>query len=474
MPLRKRQKSQKLPLSRTDKGKATSAVNSRTQNQNRNIVRKGESTMTTTPNSIEAEKAVLSAMINDPKESIPVIVRRAASGIFFQPHHELICETIIEMWNSGDVIDIITLTAKLDAKKITGKCGGAGAIGEIFAMVVNHVSVDFYIDILIENKIKREIIIAGRKMIEAASGGLDIEHICEFASKSVFEATHPEKQSGLTTLADIIKVSIDEWEEQMRNPKGALVGLATPFKKLNDMTQGWQGGQMIVIGAPPKGGKTAMLWEIVLQTAVKDGLPVGVINLEMSNRQSAKRAVSQMGNVNFKSFNSGGFSKDDLARMTSAVNAIGKANIFIKDEFSMTPLQFASTARELANKGCKLIVLDYLQLLRAPADDRGGNRERQVAEASRTIKGVAKELNIPIIVASQLNDDGRTRESRAIEMDSDITALIEYPDGDESFGDDSEDEIKSALRLKYHREGPTGAVPLTFVKSCTKFVERFY
>jgi replicative DNA helicase len=259
-------------------------------------------------------------------------------------------------------------------------------------------------------------------------------------------------------MGELIMRALDRYEQNHQNG-GGLTGLSTGIEPLDKATRGLKSGEMITISAPTKGGKSALALNIAMHNGLA-GIPVGIFSFEMNADELTDRFVAAHGSVDMCAMTDGGFSQQDMARLTRAAADLSSASIFIRDEAVMSPLQFRAAARKLvAQHKCRLLVVDYVQLMEP--SNRTDSRERQVAECSRTIKTTAAELGIPIIVLAQLNDDGRSRESRAIEQDSNIFAVIEQ-----------EDE-GHYLNLKHTRSCPSTRMPLTFQKEYTRFEPRF-
>jgi replicative DNA helicase len=362
---------------------------------------------------------------------------------------------MLQMWTDRKGVNLITLTQGLEDSALLEQAGGAAYVTELFTFVPTASGSKYYCNILREKWIARTAIDVAMNIQEAAfdpSIHPDLESRVQ--EDLVKIASMFESKAKTQTMGDLVLRALDRYEQNHKNG-GGLTGLSTGIAPLDKATRGLKPGEMITIAAPTKGGKSALALNIAMHNGLS-GIPVGVFSLEMNADELTDRLIAAHGSVDMCAMTDGGFSQRDVTSLTRAAAELSNAPIFIRDEATMSPLQFRAAARKLtAQHKCRLLVVDYVQLMEP--SNRTDGRERQVAECSRTIKTTAAELGIPIIVLAQLNDDGRSRESRAIEQDSNVFAVIEEQDG------------KYYLNLKYTRSCPSTRIPVTFRKEYTRF-----
>jgi replicative DNA helicase len=362
---------------------------------------------------------------------------------------------MLQMWTDRKGVNLITLTQGLEDSALLEQAGGAAYVTELFTFVPTASGSKYYCNILREKWIARTAIDVAMNIQEAAfdpSIHPDLESRVQ--EDLVKIASMFESKAKTQTMGDLVLRALDRYEQNHKNG-GGLTGLSTGIAPLDKATRGLKPGEMITIAAPTKGGKSALALNIAMHNGLS-GIPVGVFSLEMNADELTDRLIAAHGSVDMCAMTDGGFSQRDVTSLTRAAAELSNAPIFIRDEATMSPLQFRAAARKLtAQHKCRLLVVDYVQLMEP--SNRTDGRERQVAECSRTIKTTAAELGIPIIVLAQLNDDGRSRESRAIEQDSNVFGIIEEQDG------------KYYLNLKYTRSCPSTRIPVTFRKEYTRF-----
>jgi replicative DNA helicase len=278
-----------------------------------------------------------------------------------------------------------------------------------------------------------------------------------------------ESKAETKPIKDVVLRRLSYYENAMNNP-GQVDGLTTGIPQLDRAIRGLRAGNMLVISAPTKGGKTTLALNIAANTA-KAGNPVGIFSMEMNEGEIADKLLSAEGEIDISSLAFAGPNKFIADRLRNAAGVIGRSPIFLRDESLLNTIQFRSAARKLvAQHGCKLLLVDYVQLM-DPTNSKD-SRERQVADSSRTIKTTAAELGIPIIVMAQLNDDGRSRESRAIEQDANIFIKIERPKDDKGNDDKEAGHDHYNIRIVLARDCACATIPMTFTKEYSKFSQK--
>jgi replicative DNA helicase len=411
------------------------------------------------PQAIDAEKAFLSCVI----QNISILneaADHASPKLFFHPDHKRIFESALELWKEGKDCDLVTLTDHMmTAGTLDMLAGGAAILTEAFLSPAVTSNWQSYLEILRHKHTARLAISAAERIIDSANNPAMAGELSEVVQKAlVAVAADAESKGRIESLKEVALNRINTYEQIFKN-RGKLIGIPTGFKQLDDITGGFREGQLIVIGAATKGGKTSMAVNMATRVA-NGGIPVGVISLEMSSGELFDRVVSSYGGVDI-SVLSKQPTKQEMDKISQAASQASILPIFIRDEGDVNPLQLRAAMRRMcAVHHTRLIVVDYIQLL-SPTD-RKDSRERQVAEASRTLKQLAKELGITIIALTQLNADGASRESRAIEHDCDLFLVIER---------EQEKPFGWFLNIRLARACAKARIPLEFRESYMRFDE---
>jgi replicative DNA helicase len=416
----------------------------------------------TSPQSCDAEKAFISAILQRPS-----IINEAADQIseklFFHPAHKRIFNSAIELWKEGNGCDLVTITEHMSNAGTLELSGGAAFVTECFIAPCVVSNWEGYVEILKHKHTARLSIAAAERIIASANDPSSAGELSEIVQKAlVAVAADAETTSRIESVKEVAIDRVNEYEAMIKN-KGKLIGITSGFRSLDEMTGGFRNGQLVVIGAPTKGGKTAMALNMAMRTADVGNNPVGIISLEMSKGELMDRLIASKSGADLSLLTrEGEVDKQLMTKIRHGVDQIAKLPIWIRDESSLNCLQLrAAVRRMVAVHKVKLVVVDYIQLLE-PTNSKD-SRERQVAEASRTLKTLAKELGIVIIALTQLNSDGASRESRAIEHDCDLFLTISQ---------DEKDQSSWFLNIKLARACPRASIPLTFRSEFLRFDER--
>jgi replicative DNA helicase len=408
--------------------------------------------------------------------------------MFAIPAHATIFEHIMGMWDRNESIDFITLTQILRDRDVLDQCGGAAFITELFTFLPTAANAGYYIEILQEKYTLREIIkicteFAARSYDEQD----DVPALLDSVEAEVFRIAQDRFKDRVANMTQLVVQAIGSIEE-LYSRRGSITGLSTGFDVLDKMTDGLHGGEMIVVAARPSMGKTALGMNIAEHIALDLKKPVAVFSLEMSSQQLVQRTLCSRARVNLSRVRDGFLSERDFPALQSAASKLAESKIFIDDTSGLTILELRAKARRLKSQhDIAAIFIDYLQLLRSATKRAQDNRQLEIAEISAGLKGLSKELNIPVVVLAQLNRNpenrmgdsrGRPRlsdlrESGSIEQDADLVGLLVR----EEYYLDSEEEKKEAagkatLIIAKQRNGPVGDVPLTFLKEYTRFENR--
>lgn len=431
------------------------------------------------PHSIQAEQSVLGGLMLD-NQAWEQIGDRVGEEDFYRREHRLIFRAIEALAEASKPFDVVTLAEELEQQGGLDEAGGLAYLGTLAKDTPSAANIRAYADIVRERSVTRQLIHVGN---EIANSGFQPEgrtstELLDDAERRVFEIAEQRAKAGggfasvkslLTKAVDRITVLFEQDDP--------ITGVATGFSDFDGMTAGLQAADLVIVAGRPSMGKTTFAMNIAENVAIKSGLPVAVFSMEMPGDALAMRMMSSLGRINQHRVRTGKLEEDEWPRLTSAVSILSQANLFIDDTPALTPTEVRARARRLMReqKQLGLIVIDYLQLMQAPG--AAENRTNEISAISRSLKALAKELNVPVIALSQLNRslEQRTnkrpimsdlRESGAIEQDADLVVFIYR---DEVYNEDSPDKGKAEIIIGKHRNGPIGTVNLTFLGEYTKF-----
>src|SRR6266511_3050670 len=436
------------------------------------------------PHSLEAEQGVLGCALLSPNECLGTCIEKFRSGseVFYDLRHRHIYELLVTMYDHKEAIDLLTVQQRLKDGNQLEAAGGLAYLSSLPDAVPSAANLTYYTDIIREKHLLR-------KMIQTCSSVVgrvyeyegDVDALLDEVERDVLRISEERVETSTTTIKELVKKAITTIEE-FHQRQGMLTGLASGFPDLDKMTSGFHAGEMIVIAARPSMGKTSLAMNIAEHVALEERLPVGVFSLEMTAESLVLRMLCSRSRVNLRNIRDGFLAERDFPKLTGSAGKLAGAPLFIDDTPGLSILQLRAKARRMAQQyGVKLFVVDYLQLLNSTSR-RAENRQQEIADISNGIKALAKELNVPLIVLSQLNRDlekekGRPprlsdlRESGAIEQDADLVGLLYKPkSGDEDDGlAQEQDAVPVNLLIAKQRNGPTGEVSLTFLKAYTRF-----
>src|SRR6266581_826674 len=440
------------------------------------------------PHSVEAEQGVLGSMLISPRETIAECVEKINEEYFYVPAHQTIYNVLVDLWNAGQAIDLITFTQVLRDRNLLDAVGGAAFVTSLFTFVPTAANVQYYLEIVRDKYILREIISAATESVRRAYEEQDeVDSLLDEVEQRIFAVGEDRFKGQMLSMKEQVMSTLESIEKLFEN-KGAITGVSTGFRDFDKLTSGLHSSEMIVIAARPSMGKTALAMNIAEHAAIEVKLPVAIFSLEMSAQQLVQRMLCSRARVNLAKTRDGFLGEADFPKLTHAASKLAEAKIFIDDSAGLTILELRAKARRLkAQQNVQLIIVDYLQLLRSTSRRAQDNRQLEISEISAGLKGLAKELKIPIIVAAQLNRNPEIRtgsgkgvprladlrESGSIEQDADLVGLLVreeyYADSDE---ERAEMEGKAELIIAKQRNGPIGQVKLTFLKDFTRFEDR--
>ncbi len=435
------------------------------------------------PHNIEAEKSLLSSILID-NRTLNDILEILSPDDFYRSAHQKIFAAIIDLYTSNEPVDLVTLNNRLKVRGDLDMVGGPVYLSKIMESAPLAINVRHYAKIVHDNGTLRALLEKSNDIVRSClEDRCDVEEMIDTAERGIFEISERKINPSFYQVRDLIDGSFDAIDKRRKN-KGCVSGVPTGFKDLDTLTSGFQNADLIIIAARPSMGKTAFALNIARNVAVDNNIPVAVFSLEMSKEQLALRLLAAESRVNSNRFRDGFITDDAWKRIEEAGNRLRTAPLYIDDTAGTTVLNLRTKARRLKmDKGLSLIIIDYLQLMNVHRQTE--RRDLDISEISRSLKGLAKELNIPVVALSQLNrqlekrDDKRPRlsdlrESGAIEQDADVVAFIHRAEIFKKKGDAFADEGKAEIIVAKHRNGPIDRVKLAFLKAYTRFENLAY
>jgi len=429
------------------------------------------------PQNLEAEQSVLGGILLENAALNPVLEIMAGSD-FYSDAHRKIFGGILELSDRNQPVDLITLSNHLRDKKQLDAVGGAVYLSQLVDNVPSAANIGHYARIVKEKSVLRNLIGTATEILNRTYGaGADVDSVLDEAEHAIFEISQNKIKPSFYPLKDIIKDSF-RTIERLYEKKELITGVATGFTKLDEMTSGLQRSDLIIIAGRPSMGKTAFALNIAQFCSVEEGVPVAVFSLEMAKEQLAMRMLSSEARVDSQKIRKGFLGESDWPKLTTAAGRLSEARLYIDDTPSISVLEMKAKSRRLkAEHGLGLIVLDYLQLMKG--SDYADTREQEISEISRSLKGLAKELNVPVVALSQLNRkvEDRTsrrpqmadlRESGAIEQDADVILFL-YRDEVYNKSEDNPEKGFAEVIIGKQRNGPVGTVKLVFQEKFTRF-----
>jgi len=427
------------------------------------------------PQSIEAEQSVLGCMLLD-KEVIPVITEILKSEDFYREDHREIYEAILDLFESASPVDLITVAEQLKHRGTLDKVGGLEYLTNMATAVPTTANARHYAKIVEEKSILRKLIKTSSEIINLGYEASDeVSIILDRAEKGIFDILQKRNNQGFAHIKDVLVDAFNKLEE-LYNNKGYVTGVPTGFTDLDYKTAGFQNSDLILIAARPAMGKTSFALNIAQYAAIHEKIPVAIFSLEMSKEQLVNRILCSEVMINSQKMRVGKLDDSDWQKMAKALGPLSEAPIFIDDTPGASVMELRAKCRRLKlEKNLGLIVIDYLQLMQGRG--RAENRQQEVAEISRSLKILAKEINVPVITLSQLSrapesrSDHRPmlsdlRESGAIEQDADMVLFLYR---DDYYNPDTDKQNIAEVIIAKNRHGPTGVVELRWFGEYTKF-----
>ncbi|WP_168123300.1 replicative DNA helicase [Paenibacillus sp. HB172176] len=429
------------------------------------------------PQNMEAEQAVIGAVLLQP-EALITAMERIRVEDFYGSAHQQIYEAMIELGEDSKPIDLVTLSTHLMDKGLLEDIGGVTYLSKLANSVPTAANVDYYAQIVEEKSMLRRLIRTATNIVTDGYANSDeVAVLLSDAEKKILEISNRRSSSGFISIRDVL-MEVFEKVEFLYNNKGGTSGIPSGFVDLDRMTAGFQRSDLIIVAARPSVGKTAFALNIAQNVGVRAKETVAIFSLEMSAAQLVQRMICAEANVDATRMRTGSLEGDDWEKLTMAIGSLSEAQIFIDDTPGVTVADIRSKCRRLKKEnGLGMILIDYLQLISGKGK-AGENRQQEVSEISRTLKQIARELEVPVIALSQLSrgveqrQDKRPmmsdlRESGSIEQDADIVSFLYR---DDYYDKESEKKNIIEIIIAKQRNGPVGTVELVFLKNYNKFV----
>ncbi|MAR92531.1 MAG: replicative DNA helicase [Pseudomonadota bacterium] len=429
------------------------------------------------PHSLEAEQSVIGGLMleNRAFDDVSEVVSEVD---FYRRDHRLIYRAIAQLSELGKPFDVVTLGESLDNAGSLEDCGGMAYLAHLAKNTPSASNIKAYADIVRERSVLRQMITISSEIAEAAfrpDGRSSLELLDEAERKVFGIAEQGAKQGGPQPIKEVLKATVERIDELFKSDE-KLTGIPTGFADLDEKTSGLQKGSLVIVAARPSMGKTSFSMNMAENALIRTGKPVLVFSMEMPADQIVMRMLASLGRIDMSRVNSGKLEEDDWPRFSSAVSLLSEQKLFIDDSPGLSPTELRARARRVARDQGELglILVDYLQLMQVPGSE---NRVNEISEISRSLKGLAKEMDCPVMALSQLNRSleqrpnkrpvmSDLRESGAIEQDADIIMFIYR---DEVYNEDSEDRGTAEIIIGKQRNGPIGTVRLAFLGRYTRF-----
>ena len=431
----------------------------------------------TPPQDIAAEQSVLGAMMLS-KDAIADVVEVIREGDFYRPAHQTVYGTVLDLYGRGEPADAVTVAGELTRMGELGRIGGAPYLHTLVSMVPTAANAEYYARIVRERAILRRLVEAGTRIVQMGDAGQgDVDAVVDRAQAEVYEVTERRSSEDYLPLRDLMEGTLTEIEA-IANRTGDLVGVPTGFIELDRLTNGLHPGQLVVLAARPAVGKSTLGLDLARAASIRHGLTSCIFSLEMSRNEIVMRLLSAEAQVALHHMRSGHMSDPDWNRLAQKMGAVSEAPLFIDDSPNMTMMEIRAKCRRLKQRhDLRLVIVDYLQLM--SSGKKVESRQQEVADFSRSLKLLAKELEVPVIAISQLNRGPEQRqdkkpmlsdlrESGSIEQDADMVILLHREDAYEK---ESPRAGEADFIVAKHRNGPTQTVTVAFQGHYSRFVD---
>jgi len=431
------------------------------------------------PHSLAAEQSVLGGLMLD-NQCWDNVADKVSVEDFYRKDHRLIYETIAELAKRDEPFDVITISELLGQAGELESVGGLAYLGALAKDTPSAANIQSYASIVRQRSVRRQLIHIGNEISDSGfdTEGRDINELLDTAESKVFKIAEQgsKGEKGFESIKDLLGVAVDKITE-LHESQNSITGVSSGFVDLDAMMSGLQPADLIIVAGRPSMGKTSFAMNLVENVGIQSGMPVAVFSMEMPGDSLAMRMMSSLGRINQHNVRTGQLEEDEWPRMQSSINLLAEAKIFIDDTAALSPMEVRARSRRLMKEHGQLglIVLDYLQLMQSPS--KSESRVAEISDISRSLKALAKELNVPVIALSQLNRNleqrpnkrpvmSDLRESGSIEQDADVIIFIYR---DEVYNEDSESKGVAEIIIGKQRNGPIGTCRLSFLGQYTRF-----
>jgi replicative DNA helicase len=430
----------------------------------------------TPPQDIAAEQCVLGGMMLS-KDAIADVVEVLRGHDFYKPAHQAVYDAVIDLYGRGEPADAVTVAAELSKRGEIARIGGAPYLHTLISSVPTAANAGYYAKIVQERAILRRLVEAGTRIVQLAYSTGDADDVVDQAQAEVYAVTERRASEDYLRLSEIMEGALDEIDA-INSRGGQLTGVPTGFADLDQLTNGLHPGQLVIVAGRPSLGKSALAVDFLRSAAIKHGLPSCIFSLEMGRNEITMRLLSAESRVPLHSMRSGTMTDQDWTRLARRMGEVSSAPLFIDDSPNMSLMEIRAKCRRLKQRhDLRLVVVDYLQLMSSPR--RVENRQQEVSEFSRSLKLLAKELDVPVVALSQLNRGPEQRadkkpqlsdlrESGSLEQDADVVILLHREDAYER---ESPRAGEADLIVAKHRNGPTATVTVAFQGHYSRFVD---
>ena len=432
------------------------------------------------PQSIEAEQAVLGSLLVN-SETITKVIDMVQAEQFYRKAHQVIYAAIRDLFEKSEPVDIVTVSQVLKDQGKLESIGGRQYLTDLAMSVATTANAEYYAKTVSEKSLLRSLISAGTEIVQTCYEEVDADIAVDKAERLIFSIAQNRDLGALTHIGDIVNDSFARIEKRYEQ-RDSLSGISSGFYDLDEMTSGWQKSDLVILAARPSMGKTAFVLNLAQHAGVQEGAPVAVFSLEMSKEQLVQRLLCSEARLDMNKLRTGLLHTNDWSSLADAMGRLGEAPIFIDDTPAVTVLDIRAKCRRLKTelKDLGLVIIDYIQLMQGRSKGGSDNRVQEVAEISRGLKTLARELQVPVIALSQLSRAVESRpnkrpmlsdlrESGSIEQDADIVMFIYR---DEYYNKESEQKGEAEIIIAKQRNGPVGTVELLYQASITRFLNK--
>ena len=435
------------------------------------------------PQAVDLEEAVLGALMLE-KEAVNTVIDILQPQSFYKEIHQKIFAAIQDLFQRSEPVDILTVTHELKNRGELDVVGGPYYITQLTNRVASAANIEFHARVISQKYIQRELIrISSQIITDAYDDTTDVFTLLDTAETNLFGVAEGNIRKSYASMSDLIRESIEQIENA-KNKESGVIGVASGFTALDRVTSGWQPSDLVIIAARPAMGKTSYVLSLARNAAVDFKIPVAFFSLEMSSVQLVTRLISAESEISSEKLRSGNLRGDELQQIHSRITELSEAPLFIDDTAGLSVFELRAKARRLKSKhDIQLLIIDYLQLMSGGGDNKNGNREQEISMISRSLKSIAKELNIPVLALSQLSRAVETRggdkrpqlsdlrESGSIEQDADMVQFIHRPDYYGLTEDEEGNPTKGIANIiiAKHRNGSVCDVQLKFIDTLAKF-----